>query len=79
MTNATINELLQRYEVAAVDLARKLNINKSTISHWNAAKRVPAERVLEIERAVGIPRSEIRPDIYPPQLSPSLKRKGEAA
>lgn len=44
------------------DLASSLNINKSTVSRW---KRVPAERVIEVEKATGIPREEIRPDIYP--------------
>lgn len=80
MSHATINALLQRYGVAAADLARKLNINKATISHWNA-KRVPAERVLEIERAAGIPRYEIRPDLYPAHSSPPSRprSKGRAA
>jgi DNA-binding transcriptional regulator YdaS (Cro superfamily) len=29
-------------------------------------ERVPAERVLAIEAATGVPRHELRPDIYPP-------------
>lgn len=44
-------------------LATKLGLNKSTVSRW---KRIPAERVLQVEKATGIPREEIRPDIYPP-------------
>jgi DNA-binding transcriptional regulator YdaS (Cro superfamily) len=30
---------------------------------------LPAERVLDIERVTGIPRHELRPDLYPPPVS----------
>jgi DNA-binding transcriptional regulator YdaS (Cro superfamily) len=30
-----------------------------------ATGRVPAERVLSIEAATGVPRHELRPDLYP--------------
>jgi DNA-binding transcriptional regulator YdaS (Cro superfamily) len=44
-------------------LARLLGgISSQAISQW---KRVPAERVLDVERVTGIPRHELRPDIYP--------------
>ena len=32
--------------------------------------KVPARRVLAIERATGIPRSRLRPDLYPPEEKP---------
>lgn len=37
-------------------------ITPQAISQW---KRVPAERVHDVERATGIPRHELRPDLYP--------------
>lgn len=43
-------------------LADQLSISPSAISQWN---RVPAERVLEIEHITGLPRHELRPDLYP--------------
>ena len=43
-------------------IARELRINRSAISLW---KRIPAERVIDIERLTGVPREELRPDIYP--------------
>lgn len=43
-------------------LADRLTISPSAISQWN---RVPAERVLEIEQITGVPRHELRPDLYP--------------
>lgn len=44
-------------------LAKALGIERSAISQWD---RVPVGRVLELERQTGIPRHELRPDIYPP-------------
>jgi len=46
-------------------LAARLGITIQAISQW---RRVPVSRVLEVERATGVPRSELRPDIYPPEL-----------
>lgn len=45
-----------------VRLAEALEINPGAISQW---ERIPAERVLEIERVTGIPRHDLRPDLYP--------------
>lgn len=36
-------------------------------SWLNESGRVPAEWVIPIERATGVPRSKIRPDLYPPE------------
>lgn len=45
-------------------------MNKSTITRWERG-RVPAERVLDVERVTGVPRHELRPDLYPaPTLAP---------
>jgi DNA-binding transcriptional regulator YdaS (Cro superfamily) len=46
-------------------LARALGITHGAIQQW-ARTRVPAERVLDIERLTGVPREELRPDLYPP-------------
>jgi DNA-binding transcriptional regulator YdaS (Cro superfamily) len=43
-------------------LARKLFIKPQAISQW---ERVPPLRVLDVERHTGIPRHELRPDLYP--------------
>jgi len=57
--------LLEQRELRPIDLARRVGVDKSVVTRW-AARRIPAERVLDIESATGIPRHELRPDIYPP-------------
>jgi DNA-binding transcriptional regulator YdaS (Cro superfamily) len=42
-------------------LAKALGITAGAISHWD---RIPAERLLEIEKVTGVPRDELRPDLY---------------
>lgn len=49
-------------------LAHELGVRHQTFYSW---KRVPAERVLEIERITGVPRHELRPDLYPPPTVPA--------
>ncbi len=42
-------------------LARELEITPGAVSQW---ARVPASRVLDVERITGISRHELRPDIF---------------
>lgn len=51
-------------------LAKALgNVSSQAISQW---KRVPAERVLDVERVTGVSRHDLRPDLYPrEQLRPA--------
>jgi DNA-binding transcriptional regulator YdaS (Cro superfamily) len=52
----------------ASGLARLLGrISPQAVSQWT---RVPAERVIEVERVTGVSRYELRPDIYPPHELP---------
>jgi DNA-binding transcriptional regulator YdaS (Cro superfamily) len=43
------------------ELARRLGITVQSIQQW---KKIPAERLVDIERVTGIPREELRPDLY---------------
>jgi len=48
------------------NLARQIGVSQPRVWHWiNKASVIPAEYVLPIERATGITRHELRPDIYP--------------
>lgn len=63
MTEAALTKALEAAG-GTVALARNLRITSQAVSQW---KRVPAERVLDVERATGVPRCELRPDLYPPE------------
>jgi len=43
------------------ELARQLGLTRATLYNW---KRVPAERVVEVEKITGISRTKLRPDLY---------------
>ena len=43
------------------ELARRVGISQPSVSNWD---QVPAERVLAVEAATGIPRVRLRPDLY---------------
>lgn len=45
-----------------VGLAEPLGVSIQAISQWD---EVPPLRVLAVERISGVPRSELRPDLYP--------------
>ena len=53
-------------------LARKLGLKQAHVWNWlNKAKRVPGEAVLAIEAATEgkVKRTELRPDLYPPEAA----------
>ncbi|MGB4498519.1 MAG: YdaS family helix-turn-helix protein [Methylococcaceae bacterium] len=45
-------------------VASKFGISPQAVQFWLATKKVPAERIVELEKISGIPRAEIRPDIF---------------
>jgi len=46
-------------------LADAIGKTQGHVSKWLERGRVPAESVLPIERATGVSRHELRPDLYP--------------
>lgn len=46
----------------AKELAVQLGITPQALSQWD---EVPPLRVLDVERITGVPRHELRPDLYP--------------
>ena len=47
-------------------LGRRLGISHSSVIGWRKTGQVPAGHVARLEEMTGIPRHEIRPDLYPP-------------
>ena len=46
-------------------LAKLIGIKPPSVYDWLRTGRIPAERVIAVEAATGISRTELRPDIYP--------------
>jgi DNA-binding transcriptional regulator YdaS (Cro superfamily) len=44
------------------NLANFIGVSPQAISQW---KRVPSARVIAVERATGVSRHDLRPDLYP--------------
>lgn len=65
MATCTLPELLRSRDMKLADLAREAGVDKATVTRW-AQKRVPAERVAEVERITGISRHVLRPDVFGP-------------
>jgi excisionase family DNA binding protein len=45
------------------EIADLLDVHKTTVLRWEAGK-IPAERVLELEKITGIPRRRLRADLF---------------
>jgi DNA-binding transcriptional regulator YdaS (Cro superfamily) len=42
--------------------AQAIGLSRSAVYQWKG--RIPAERVIDVEQATGIPRTRLRPDLY---------------
>lgn len=51
-------------------LAKAIGVSHQAITHW---RRIPAELVIRVEQATGIPREQLRPDIF---LAPRARHVG---
>lgn len=50
------------------ELGRRIGVSGPAISQWD---KVPADRLVDVETATGVPREELRPDLYrKPEDSP---------
>jgi DNA-binding transcriptional regulator YdaS (Cro superfamily) len=59
-----------------VKLSLALGLSRSAVSQW---ARVPAERVLDVERLTGVPREILRADLYPVQRTYTRPPQGDRA
>ena len=71
MSNTASNSDIVKRAVAAAGgaaaLGVALGISSQAISQWS---RIPSDRIIAVEAASGIPRDELRPDLYAPAKSP---------
>lgn len=70
MTKTTKTGLQKAIDAAGdvAALARLIDLNRATVHRWT---QVPAHWIIRIEHATGVPREELRPDIF---LAPRPKR-----
>ncbi|MGU3286493.1 Cro/CI family transcriptional regulator [Methylobacterium mesophilicum] len=59
-----------------VALSRALGISSAAVCQW---RQCPVLRVIAVEKATGVPRHELRPDVYPPPAQVGAVQHGAAA
>ena len=61
MATLTGMELIRSRFGLMAEISRALGMTKGGVTRWQI---VPADRVVEVERITGIPREQLRPDLY---------------
>jgi len=74
MTTSKLQDLLAAKGLRLIDLARRLGVNKATVTRWSRGN-IPPENVIKVEKETGIPREVLRPDIYPPEDALSFRHE----
>jgi len=62
MSKPDLPYLLAEHDMRPIDLARALGVDKITVSRW-IEKGIPVHRIEDVERATGISRAALRPDL----------------
>lgn len=66
MSTSVLQRALDQFEGKQTKFAEAIGTSQQLVSYWMKTGRpLPAEYVLATERATGISRHELRPDIYP--------------
>ena len=60
--------------MSMTQLARELGVDKATVTRW-AKGRVAVNRVLDVERVLGVRREALRPDVYGLEPPRELERE----
>ncbi len=65
MSNHPIASYRSAQGLSLSQFAERIGVSRSYACQWETgARRVPAERAVEIERITGIPREQLRPDLF---------------
>lgn len=51
-------------------LAEAIGVKYQAVQKWLRNRKLPAERVIAVEEATGVPRGDLRPDLYPVEPKP---------
>jgi hypothetical protein len=78
--NVPIEEVLKRYAVEPAVFCDQVGIGMHSYRHYRRGSRIPSiETVMAAEQKCGIPRHELRPDLWAPPVADDTKRKRKAA
>jgi DNA-binding transcriptional regulator YdaS (Cro superfamily) len=69
-------DLLRSQRGLMTRLAAQLGIERGAVAQW---KQVPPERVPDVSRLTGIPRHQLRPDLWEPPEACTCRKPAEAA
>jgi transcriptional regulator with XRE-family HTH domain len=61
--NSPLTQYRTANGISIESLAETLGVERTTVWRWERG-RVPVDRLPDVEKATGIPRSELRPDIF---------------
>ena len=65
MSNHPITAYRSAEGLSLSQFAERVGVSRSYACQWETgARRVPAERAVYIERITGIPREQLRPDLF---------------
>jgi DNA-binding transcriptional regulator YdaS (Cro superfamily) len=83
MRENALYTMLDERGISIQEMIAKTGYSASTVSSWNYNMRQPSVKAaLKIEKVIGIPRHDLRPDIWQPPPLPSpktLRRSRQAA
>jgi DNA-binding transcriptional regulator YdaS (Cro superfamily) len=67
MSHEPLSEWIAREGLTRADAARRLEVSKATLSKWATGfQAIPAEKTPRVEAVTGIPREQLRPDVFGP-------------
>lgn len=74
-----LKDILRARGLSIADASRASGIPYVTIAqHARGARGISAALAIKYERLLGIPRSALRPDLWPPQRPPAASFPGDA-
>jgi DNA-binding transcriptional regulator YdaS (Cro superfamily) len=66
--NSPLRSFREGKNLSLEQLAEQFGVHKTTVMRWEG-RRVPAERVAEVERVTGLSRGHLRPDLFRPGMT----------
>lgn len=63
----------------ALELSKACNLHRTSVLFWRRLKHIPVRHLSAVEAKTGIPREQLRPDLYRHSLPTRPKRAKEPA